>query len=246
MKSAPFLAALFFGAAFSLAPSWSPGQETKEELIRKLRGQAGAESSGDAPQIQARGLVTRGAAPGGAKPKTEKRSLYLSTRGIPKAVQAAAEEDEVELQATKAQASDGAGDHAVSAGEDAVELSYDVDPESKVTRDNIFFEKGSDRFADDSSLRVVVELAEALEDPSLSHLKYVIEGHASAEGGASANQRLSQRRAERIVSVLTSLGVSGARLLPVGFGETQARFPAHSREDLLRQDRRVVIFRLDH
>jgi len=244
MKSAPFLAALFFGAAFSLAPSWSPGQETKEELIRKLRGQAGAESSGDAPQIQARGLVTRGAAPGGAKPKTEKRSLYLSTRGIPKAVQAAAEEDEVELQATKAQASDGAGDHAVSAGEDAVELSYDVDPESKVTRDNIFFEKGSDRFADDSSLRVVVELAEALEDPSLSHLKYVIEGHASAEGSYDYNLELSQRRAERIVREIVGAGVSPHRLIPVGYGENEAFYPASAEEHLRRFDRKVVIYRM--
>jgi outer membrane protein OmpA-like peptidoglycan-associated protein len=147
---------------------------------------------------------------------------------------------------TTAPSSSGAGQYSVAAGDAAVQVNYKVDPESKVTRDNILFRKGSADFADDASVEVVVTLAEALKSPDLAGLQYVIEGHASAEGDAYNNQFLSQERAEQIVSVLTSLGVEPNRLLPVGFGETQARFPDHSPDALLKQDRRVLIYRLDH
>lgn len=247
----PLLLPTLLVAALTLGPAFA--QETTEELVKRLRGSAGSTEpeSGDGKMkgISTRGLNTRSlstrsiSAP--TAPQKQTRSLYFSTRGIPKAVQHAAEEDTVSLKTTKAKKSSGAGDHAVAAGEDAVELKYDVDPKSKVARDNILFRKGSADFANEASFQVVAELATALKDPSLAKLMYVIEGHASSEGSASANQALSQRRAERIVSVLGSLGVSQDRLLPVGFGETQARFPAHSEEFLLKQDRRVLIFRLD-
>ena len=241
------------GLATLLAPSLALAQESTEELIKRLRGSAGKKSAeGEAGKmkglttrgIQTRGLNARSITPARA-PKTQARSLYFSTRGVPKAVQIAAEKDKVKLETTTAKKSSGAGDNLVDAGETAVEVKYDVDPDSKVTKDNILFQRGSSDFADDASFRIVNQLATALKDSSLDRLKYVIEGHASAEGSAGANQALSQRRAEKIVSVLGSLGVSQDRLLPIGFGETQARFPDHSREDLLRHDRRVLIFRLN-
>ena len=170
----------------------------------------------------------------------------FSTRGIPKAIQSAAEEDKIKVTTTTAKKSTGAGDYSVAEGSQALEVKYDVDPESKVTKDNILFQKGNANFADQNSFNVIVELATAMKDPSLADLKFVVEGHASAEGSAYANQTLSQQRAEQIVHVLGTLGVSNNRLLPIGFGETQARFPAGSQEGLLRQDRRVVIFRLEH
>jgi len=219
-------------------------EESTEDLIKKLKGRAGAAGT-SAPAT--RGFKTRSIGGGAAAPakSSETRSLYFSTRGIPKAVQAAAEEDQVKMTNTTAPASSGAGDYSVAAGESAVEVNYQVDPESKVTRDNILFRKGSAEFADDASIEVVVGLAEALKSPELNGLKYVIEGHASSEGNAFANQSLSQLRAEQIVSVLSSLGVESNFLLPVGFGETQARFPDHSPDALLKQDRRVLIYRLD-
>lgn len=234
--------ALVFAASALLIALPAMGQETTEDLIKKLRGQAGQESSSGASGFKTRSLTTRSVAPATQK---ETRSLYFSTRGIPKAVQAAVTEDKVKVTKTTAKKSTGAGDYSVSEGEEAYEVKYEVDPKSKVSRDNILFRKGSSDFADDASVEVVVQLAKALKDPSLGKLKYVIEGHASAEGSAYANQVLSQERAEKIVSVLSSLGVDSGRLLPIGFGETQARFPANSNEALLRQDRRVLIFRLD-
>lgn len=205
--------------------------ESPEDLVRKLKGQASQTTGG----VTARGGITsRGGTRsigGAAAPavKTETRSVVLS-RGVPKAVSAAAEEDKVTIQQSPA-------------GQQT--LNYTVDSESKVSRDNIFFRKGSADFADDASVNVVVTLATALKHPELKGLQFVIEGHASAEGDAVSNQFLSQLRAEQIVSVLTSLGVDNQCLIPVGFGESQARFPDSSPEQLLKQDRRVLIFRLD-
>lgn len=244
MKTSSLTAAAFLSLGAFFPALQVVAQDSTEELIKKLRGQAGSAEGGENSGFQTRGLATRSFQPTPAA-KSETRSLYFSTRGLPAAIQIAAEEDTVEVTKTTAKKSDGAGDHSVAAGEEAIEVKYSVDPESKVARDNILFKKGSAEFADEASFQVVAQLGEALRDPSLASLKYVIEGHASAEGSAYANQALSQRRAERIVSVLSSLGVNSSRLLPLGFGETQARFPAHSEEFLLKQDRRVLIFRLD-
>jgi len=216
-------------AAIQAAPPLVAQESGVDDLVKKLKGQAG-QSGG----LTTRGIKTRGFTPGGgAAPAatTETRSVVLS-RGIPTSVKAAAEEDNVAL---KPSASGGA----------AVELSYDVDPQSEVSKDNIFFRKGTADFANDSSVAEVVTLADALKHPELKGLKYVIEGHASSEGNDFANQSLSQERAERIVSVLTSLGVEQTRLVPVGFGESKSRFPEGSEESLLKQDRRVLIFRLE-
>ncbi len=203
--------------------------ESGEDLVRKLKGQAGQ------PAAPSGGLTTRGfktrSIGGGATPapSTETRSLLLS-RGVPKSVTAAAEEDKVTVSTSTT---------------GAAELKYEVDPTSKVARDNIFFKKGSSEFADDNSVNVVVTLADALKHPELKGLHFVIEGHASSEGDAESNQSLSQLRAEEIVNVLTKLGVDSACLVPVGFGESQARFEDGSPEALLKQDRRVLIFRLN-
>lgn len=199
--------------------------ESDDELVNKLKGRAGTSGG-----IATRGGQTRSF--NGSTAASETRSIKMPGRGVPSAVSAAAEEDKVEIKPT-------------AQGGEEVELSYKVDPESKVARDNILFRKGSADFADDASVEVVVTLAEALKHPDLQGLQFVIEGHASAEGDASANRNLSQLRAEQIVSVLASLGVAEDRLVPVGFGESQARFPETSPEALLKKDRRVLIFRLD-
>jgi len=215
------------------APGSATAQESAEELIEQLKGGAG--QAGGGAGIPTRGVTRGGAAGGGsAAVKSEKRSVVLSTRGIPASIQVATEEGK--LSVTQA---------ASGAGETAVEVSYAVDSDSMVSRDNIIFKRGSDEFADEASFVVVQQLAEALKSPALAGLHYVVEGHASAEGSARVNQELSQRRAERIVDVLASLGADRARLVPIGFGASQARFSANSEEFLRRQDRRVIIFRLD-
>jgi|GEM_PF-3179575 len=229
----PSFRSLFFATAFLSLLPLAAQDESGDDLVKKLKGRAGQPEAGKASGgLTTRGMKTRSISGGTTAPATASETRSLTMRGVPKAVSAAAEEDKVDLKPTVA-------------GGDEVELSYKVDPESKVARDNILFRKGSAEFADDASVEVVVTLAEALKHPDLQGLQFVIEGHASTEGDANANQSLSQLRAEQIVSVLTTLGVAEHSLIPVGFGETQARFPETSPDALLKQDRRVLIFRLD-
>ncbi len=229
MKTLPTLAVVLSLATLSCA-SLAAQEESQEDLIRKLKGQAGQTP---ARGLNTRGLQTRGGISATAvAPEVATRSVLVpaGARGVPQSVQVAVEENKVEAKETAT---------------GAVEITYTVDPKSEVSRDNIFFRKGSADFADDASVAVVVTLADALKHPDLKGLKYVVEGHASAEGNDLSNLILSQQRAEAIVSVLASLGVERDRLVPVGFGESKSRFPETSPDALLKQDRRVLIFRLE-
>jgi outer membrane protein OmpA-like peptidoglycan-associated protein len=127
--------------------------------------------------------------------------------------------------------------------ESAVVVSYPVDEKSMITSDDILFQQGSTQFADPYSYEIVASLADAMKALPAEE-RFVIEGHASAEGSYEGNMVLSQQRAERIVREMVRRGVSPYRLLPVGYGESEARHPADAPEPLRSQDRRVVVFRL--
>ncbi len=127
--------------------------------------------------------------------------------------------------------------------ESALVVSYPVDEKSMITSDDILFQQGSTQFADPFSYEIVATLADAMKDLPAKE-RFVVEGHASAEGSYESNMALSQQRAERIVREMVRRGVSPQRLLPVGYGESEARHPDNSAEALRSQDRRVVVFRL--
>jgi outer membrane protein OmpA-like peptidoglycan-associated protein len=127
---------------------------------------------------------------------------------------------------------------------DAYAVSYSVDPSSAISRDDILFRQGSTDFADAYSYDLVIDVAEALNAPALLKETFVIEGHASAEGDYGQNLLLSQERAERISRELVRHGVSAERLLPVGYGETEAAHPANAAESERSLDRRVMVFRM--
>ncbi len=128
--------------------------------------------------------------------------------------------------------------------EGAYAVSYAVDPDSAVVLDDILFAQGSTNFADAYSYDLVVDLAEAMNASDVAVERFVVEGHASAEGNYNANLALSQSRAERIARDLVSMGVAPERLVPVGYGETEARYAENSPEDQRGLDRRVMVFRL--
>jgi outer membrane protein OmpA-like peptidoglycan-associated protein len=52
-----------------------------------------------------------------------------------------------------------------------------------------------------------------------------VAGHASAEGSADANQALSLKRAQSVVTYLVQAGVDPGRLEPIGFGATRPVTP---------------------
>ncbi len=69
-----------------------------------------------------------------------------------------------------------------------------------------------------------------------------IEGHADATGNASANQVLSQRRAESVREYLVARGADPQMLEPVGLG---ANVPRNSRDPFAAENRRVEIGRAE-
>ncbi|MEX2577973.1 MAG: OmpA family protein, partial [Verrucomicrobiales bacterium] len=129
--------------------------------------------------------------------------------------------------------------------ESAVALAYEVDPDSAVVRDDILFEQGSTALADAYSYDLIADIAEAIGSSELQNEQFVIEGHASAEGDYAYNLGLSQQRAERIARDLVDMGVAPERLLPVGYGEGEAVYPANAPESQRALDRRVMVFRMD-
>lgn len=127
---------------------------------------------------------------------------------------------------------------------EAYAVTYSVDPNSEVTRDDILFVQGSTAFQDAYSYDLVQDLASAISDPLLADQSFVVEGHASAEGDYNQNLTLSQARAERIVREIVAYGISASRLIPVGYGENEAAYPSNSSDELRALDRRVAVYRL--
>ncbi len=197
--------------------------EETTDLVKKLKGNGGT--------------TTRGLTRGFNKPSGSTRSVVLgASRGIPTSIKAAAEEDSLSM--TKPQAHAGSSKKTIT-------VSYKVDDSSQVTRNNILFQRGSTEFTDEASYKAIAELSAALRNPELATFKFVIEGHASADGDQWKNQKLSQLRAEKIKTVMVALGVPNANLIPIGFGEAKAIHAENAPETKLRLDRKVIIFRLN-
>lgn len=133
---------------------------------------------------------------------------------------------------------------ANTSGADAYAVSYEVDPNSAVSRDDILFRQGSSDFADAYSFDLVIDLAESMNTPSLINKTFVIEGDASSAGDYGRDLLLSQECAERIARDLVYYGVSPDRLMPVGYGETEAAHPADAPEEYRSLDRRIMAFRM--
>jgi len=84
----------------------------------------------------------------------------------------------------------------------------------------------------------IEKLARILNRYGDTHL--VIEGHTDNTGSESANQWLSERRAEAVGNLLSAYGVSQRRLSPVGYGQTRP-VSTNSTEAGRRLNRRVEV-----
>jgi len=70
------------------------------------------------------------------------------------------------------------------------------------------------------AIRSLDQLGQALTTPTLAGYHFRIEGHTDTVGTADSNKTLSQRRAEAVVSYLTTkYQIDPARLQAVGMGE---------------------------
>lgn len=86
-----------------------------------------------------------------------------------------------------------------------------------IIEDKIRFKSGSVEI-EQSSYPLLTQIAQAIKShPEITKLQ--IEGHTDDRGGAIENQKISERRAKKVVEFLTKAGVEASRLVAVGFGE---------------------------
>jgi outer membrane protein OmpA-like peptidoglycan-associated protein len=87
-------------------------------------------------------------------------------------------------------------------------------------KQQIKFKSASAGIVGRTSFEILGEIAQALKDnPQIKRVR--VEGHTDSVGKDSANLRLSQKRAEAVVTSLLREGVNASRLEAVGFGETK-------------------------
>ncbi len=84
---------------------------------------------------------------------------------------------------------------------------------------NIQFASGSAELTP-QAIHSLDQLGQALSTPTLAAYHFRIEGHTDTVGSADVNKTLSQRRADAVVSYLTSkYQIDPARLQAIGMGE---------------------------
>ena len=117
--------------------------------------------------------------------------------------------------ATSNKARHGAVRHAVASANDADAVGA---PASAPGKDLLitFANKSSTLTA--QAMANAREFAKALNSPTLSGVRFAIDGHTNAVGGHDANLKLSQDRARALVDFLVRHGVDRARFDATGFG----------------------------
>jgi outer membrane protein OmpA-like peptidoglycan-associated protein len=69
------------------------------------------------------------------------------------------------------------------------------------------------------------DLALAMKNERLASLNFKVEGHTDAQGSEQHNIKLSQSRADSVISYLTSKGIEGNRLTGEGKGFSELLLP---------------------
>lgn len=105
--------------------------------------------------------------------------------------------------------------------------------------DDIYFAGGLAIILEESMPRLKRLKDFLLLNPSIS---IEVQGHVNDEGGNSlSSQRLSKKRAKRIVDYLISCGIEPERLSAVGYGNTKPIFPKPESEEQKEANRRVEV-----
>lgn len=69
------------------------------------------------------------------------------------------------------------------------------------------------------------DLVSAMKNDRLANVKFKIEGHTDAQGSEQHNMKLSQGRADSVISYLTSKGIESDRLTGEGKGFSELLVP---------------------
>ncbi|MCB1206571.1 MAG: OmpA family protein [Verrucomicrobiae bacterium] len=101
-------------------------------------------------------------------------------------------------------------------------MSVNAAEKVKIDIHAIHFALNSSDVEGDESYRQIRELARALEDPRLRNKKIEVQGHTCDLGDEDYNRKLSQKRAEEVVRVLSvQYGIPAENLVAVGKGESE-------------------------
>jgi outer membrane protein OmpA-like peptidoglycan-associated protein len=105
--------------------------------------------------------------------------------------------------------------------------------------DDIYFAGGLAIILEESMPRLKRLKDFLLLNPNIS---IEVQGHVNDEGGNSlSSQRLSKKRAKRIVEYLISCGIEPERLSAVGYGNTKPIYPKPESEEQKEANRRVEV-----
>lgn len=131
------------------------------------------------------------------------------------------------------------GNISINAGGNSM---YDaLSANGRVATQGIYFDVGSDRIRGESTptLRQIGDMLTAHAD-----LRLTIEGHTDNTGVPAANQALSLRRAQAIVTYLTgTMSIAASRLVASGLGDTRPAAPNTTAEGR-QSNRRVELVRM--
>jgi OmpA-OmpF porin, OOP family len=135
--------------------------------------------------------------------------------------------DEAGQVATSAQAAAAPVATAAAAPQPAAVVNCQAQVDSAIQGKTIEFATGSTAISATSD-PLLDALATQIKDCSGVQLE--VAGHTDATGGAAANQRLSQGRADAVVSALVERGVATDKLKGYGYGSAKPVLPGTSGE----------------
>ena len=119
----------------------------------------------------------------------------------------------------------------------ASDLADQLSKSGHVAVYGIHFDSGKATIQPDSEA-VLQQIVQLMKDDA--GLKLRVEGHTDNQGAAAANQTLSEKRAQSVVSWLTSHGVAASRLVAKGYGATKP-VGANTSEEGRAKNRRVEL-----
>jgi OmpA-OmpF porin, OOP family len=120
---------------------------------------------------------------------------------------------------------------------DATALDYELNKSGHVAVYGIHFDTGKSDILPDSE-STLNEISKLMQQDAGAKLR--VEGHTDNQGTAIANQALSEKRAQAVVSWLTKHNIAAARLSAKGFGQTKP-VADNSTEEGRAKNRRVEL-----
>ncbi|HEY7406127.1 MAG TPA: OmpA family protein [Candidatus Angelobacter sp.] len=122
----------------------------------------------------------------------------------------------------------------------ADDMAGEINKSGHVAVYGIHFDTGKATIQPDSE-NVLDQIVKLLQQSS--DLKLRVEGHTDNQGNAAANQTLSEKRAQAVVTWLTSKGISASRLAAKGYGATKP-VADNTTEDGRAKNRRVELVKM--